>query len=209
MSKGIGEKVAEFGKAVFDKAVMPAMEKLIPQGAAEVAQALFTGNGYVPYGPTEQPVPMDGHEQAGHGVHGPQGVESPADNVIDFAAARDAAQVSLADRAFVEAAQVERSSHDIRTPGEREAVLDGWQERAGAVREACAERGDTPPMFSVLNREEMREVFTPDPSEPRLFEGSPDVSGQGVKERFLSQGRDPNWRDHEPEIDDRSQGFGR
>ena len=39
------------------EAVIPAMEKLIPQGAAELSQALFTQNAYVPYGPTEMAVP--------------------------------------------------------------------------------------------------------------------------------------------------------
>ena len=52
--------------AVIDHAIVPAVEKLIPQGASEAAQALFTGNGFTPYGPTADPVPM--HE--GGTVHG-------------------------------------------------------------------------------------------------------------------------------------------
>jgi hypothetical protein len=43
-------------KWLLNEAVMPAAEKLIPQGAAELAHSLFAGNGYVPYGPTESPV---------------------------------------------------------------------------------------------------------------------------------------------------------
>jgi hypothetical protein len=32
--------------------------RLASQGAAEAAQALFSGNPYVPYGPTEKPMPV-------------------------------------------------------------------------------------------------------------------------------------------------------
>ncbi len=42
----------------FGEAAMSAAEKLIPQGAAELAQGLYTGNAYVPYGPTDMAVPM-------------------------------------------------------------------------------------------------------------------------------------------------------
>lgn len=50
---------AMFGAAkwLLREAVMPAAEKAIPQGSAELAQALLTqGNAYVPYGPTERPL---------------------------------------------------------------------------------------------------------------------------------------------------------
>lgn len=68
------QQLAAFAKGVVTEAVMPAAEKLIPQGAAELSQALYTGVGYMPYGPTERPVPME----VDHGVHGPQSVqESP------------------------------------------------------------------------------------------------------------------------------------
>ena len=52
------KKVKDGIKWGIDNAVMPALEKTIPQGASEIGQALFTGNAYVPYGPTDNPVPM-------------------------------------------------------------------------------------------------------------------------------------------------------
>lgn len=58
------ERIGNAFDAVMDQAVMPALEKLIPQGAAELAQGLYTGNAYVPYGPTDNPVSMDGGVQA-------------------------------------------------------------------------------------------------------------------------------------------------
>src|SRR5690349_7816229 len=66
--KEIASGILNAAKAVVNEAIMPAAEKLIPQGAAEISQALFNGNGYVPYGPTEKPVPMEGLNQGG--VHG-------------------------------------------------------------------------------------------------------------------------------------------
>lgn len=48
---------------VLKHAVMPALEKLIPQGGAEIMQALYTGQGYTPYGPTEQEVGLPAGEQ--------------------------------------------------------------------------------------------------------------------------------------------------
>jgi hypothetical protein len=48
---------------VLDHAIFPAAEKVIPQGSAEIAQALFTGNGFVPYGPTNMPVSMISEEE--------------------------------------------------------------------------------------------------------------------------------------------------
>ena len=52
------------------EALMPALEKLIPQGASELANALFQGNGYMPYGTTQRPVPKPKGDE--HGVHGPE-----------------------------------------------------------------------------------------------------------------------------------------
>lgn len=37
---------------------IPAAEKLIPQGGAEFMQAMYNGQGYTPYGPTQAEVPM-------------------------------------------------------------------------------------------------------------------------------------------------------
>jgi hypothetical protein len=64
---GIGHGIAVVAGWFARQVFMPAAEKAIPQGAAELAQALFTGNGYMPYGPTERPM-----DQPAHGVHGPQ-----------------------------------------------------------------------------------------------------------------------------------------
>ncbi|MDR3620474.1 MAG: hypothetical protein P4L85_14075 [Paludisphaera borealis] len=59
------------GEWVVTQAVMPALEKLIPQGASELANALFRqSSAYVPYGPTQKPVPKP--KAPGHGVHGPE-----------------------------------------------------------------------------------------------------------------------------------------
>lgn len=66
-SSGTPSKVTDW---LIENAIMPALEKLVPQGAAELSQAIFTGNSYVPYGPTERPVSMP-DAQDGHGVHGP------------------------------------------------------------------------------------------------------------------------------------------
>jgi hypothetical protein len=63
------ERLASYAKSVCDEAIMPAAQKLVPQGAAELAQALYTGSGYMPYGPTEKPVPMEAMDNGG--VHGP------------------------------------------------------------------------------------------------------------------------------------------
>jgi hypothetical protein len=64
------ERLASYAKSVVDEAIMPAAQKLVPQGAAELAQALYTGSGYMPYGPTEKPVPMEAMDKGG--VHGPE-----------------------------------------------------------------------------------------------------------------------------------------
>lgn len=64
------ERRASHAKSVVDEAIMPAAQKLVPQGAAELAQALYTGSGYMPYGPTEKPVPMEAIDSGG--VHGPE-----------------------------------------------------------------------------------------------------------------------------------------
>lgn len=57
----------DMAKALWNEALLPAAEKMIPQGAAELSQALFNGSGYVPYGATERPIPM---EQEGGSIYG-------------------------------------------------------------------------------------------------------------------------------------------
>lgn len=73
---GWRDHLARFGKAVINEAVLPAAEKLIPQGASEVAQALYTGNAFVPYGPTNQPVSMESPGLYGEATQQPASYES-------------------------------------------------------------------------------------------------------------------------------------
>jgi hypothetical protein len=70
--EGWRDQLARYAKAAVTEALLPAAEKLIPQGASEIAQALYAGNAFVPYGPTNQPVPMEAA-----GMHGPA-AEQPA-----------------------------------------------------------------------------------------------------------------------------------
>jgi hypothetical protein len=70
------------------RAVMQAAERLIPQGAAEVGQALFTGNAYAPPGLTEKHGPPSMTQEAG--VPAPAQVAAPStgygDRLNDLAA---------------------------------------------------------------------------------------------------------------------------
>ena len=69
----------DMAKALWNEALLPAAEKMIPQGAAELSQALFNGSGYVPYGATERPIPM---EQDSGSIHGsPQAAQEVASDV--------------------------------------------------------------------------------------------------------------------------------
>ena len=54
--RGLGRMVLGAIKWGMTEAVMPALYKLIPQGAQEIAHGLFTGNPYWPGGATEIPV---------------------------------------------------------------------------------------------------------------------------------------------------------
>ena len=56
--RGIGGILWDSSKWLMREAVMPALYKMIPHGAQEIANALFTGNPYWPGGETGQPVPM-------------------------------------------------------------------------------------------------------------------------------------------------------
>lgn len=61
MSKGTDgfwDAVVSGIDAVMTEAIMPALEKTIPQGAAELSQALFAESAYVPYGPTDREMEM-------------------------------------------------------------------------------------------------------------------------------------------------------
>lgn len=62
--------LGDASKWVFDEMLMPAAEKMIPQGAAELGQALFTGNAYVAYGASNESVPM-GPEVGGQAIEAP------------------------------------------------------------------------------------------------------------------------------------------
>ena len=54
----IGGIIWDSSKWLMREAVMPAIYKLVPQGASEIAGVLFTGQPFTPYGPTLTPVPM-------------------------------------------------------------------------------------------------------------------------------------------------------
>ena len=75
-TEGWGGQLARFGKAVVNEALLPAAEKLIPQGASEVAQALYSGNSYVPYGPTNRPVSMESSGLYGEAAEPPASYEA-------------------------------------------------------------------------------------------------------------------------------------
>lgn len=66
-----GEIFSDIIKGVFSEAIMPAVEKLLPQGASEIAQVLNTGHAFVPYGPTNSEVPMVEASPMDGGVYGP------------------------------------------------------------------------------------------------------------------------------------------
>ncbi len=108
-SKSWQQQLAAFAKGVVTEAVMPAAEKLIPQGAAELSQALYTGTGYMPYGATEKPVPME----TDHGVHGPHSAqESPPQTTP---AAEAAPQESYASMLSAYAAKAEEQQQTRET----------------------------------------------------------------------------------------------
>lgn len=75
-NEGWGGQLGRFGKAVVNEALLPAAEKLIPQGASEVAQALYAGNSYVPYGPTNRPVSMEPSGLYGEAAEPPASYEA-------------------------------------------------------------------------------------------------------------------------------------
>lgn len=75
-TEGWGQQLARFGKAVVNEALLPAAEKLIPQGASEVAQTLFSGSAYVPYGPTNRPVSMESSGLYGEAIEPPASYEA-------------------------------------------------------------------------------------------------------------------------------------
>ena len=64
----IGDHLKERAKAFVPEVFQTATDKVIPQGAAEVASALNTGSGYVPYGAAQAPLQPEADQ--GGGVHG-------------------------------------------------------------------------------------------------------------------------------------------
>ncbi|MCZ2343626.1 MAG: hypothetical protein LC104_17810 [Bacteroidales bacterium] len=75
-TEGWSGQLARYGKAVIDKALLPAAEKLIPQGASELSQALFSGSAYMPYGPTNRPVSMESSGLYGEAAEPPASYEA-------------------------------------------------------------------------------------------------------------------------------------
>jgi hypothetical protein len=65
----IAEKGLEGVGVVVREAIMPALEKTIPQGAGELAHALNTGSAYLPYGSGQRPLdPQRANDAMGHGL---------------------------------------------------------------------------------------------------------------------------------------------
>lgn len=163
---------ATVGKEMLDTLT----DKIIPQGAAELAQAInLGGSGYVPYGAGQEPV------EPHSGVHGAGPPEAIGPTPADVGITQESARHLMEEQQFDRAAGVERDSYAVRTPAEREAVLDRWQGMASATRDAHAETGTVPPMWAVMSRDEMKEVFTPE----RISERPSDIS---AKDRFLAEG---------------------
>jgi hypothetical protein len=91
--RSLGEKTWDAAstvvRAFYREALMPALEKLIPQGASELANALFQGHAYMPYGTTQRPVKSP--EEVEHGVHGPpETIEERAKERVAFEEATSA-----------------------------------------------------------------------------------------------------------------------
>lgn len=69
-------------------------DKIIPQGAAEIGQALFAGgNPYTPYGPTERPLPMTEAQPVQAPVAEPVAAHAPAMEAPQAAPVAPAPQV--------------------------------------------------------------------------------------------------------------------
>lgn len=156
-------------------------DKVIPQGAAELGQAIFGHGAYVPYGQGQDPIqPL----APGEGVHGP--AEAPAPEP-DAPLIRETAEHQAAERWFARSAEAEWAAYALRTPAEREGALDRWQGLAKATLAAHAERGAAPPLWAAMNRDEMRAAFRPEARE----QTGPDYAGQSIKDRFLEASREP------------------
>ncbi|OWK34929.1 hypothetical protein [Fimbriiglobus ruber] len=57
-ARGWSQIVKDFAKEVVVDGGMAALEKSIPQGASELSNALFAGNAFTLYGPTNVPVEL-------------------------------------------------------------------------------------------------------------------------------------------------------
>lgn len=57
--KGLFRHLWERVKAIPSEVAATLTDKVIPQGSAELAQALYTGQGYVPYGPGQKPLAVE------------------------------------------------------------------------------------------------------------------------------------------------------
>lgn len=77
-SKGrsIGGIIWDSSKWLMREAVMPALYKLVPQGAQEIANGLFTGNPYWPGGETGHPVSIPDEPTVMVGLEPSNGLEN-------------------------------------------------------------------------------------------------------------------------------------
>ena len=63
--RGLMGKIWDGAKTLFNGTVDLLAEKVIPQGASELAQALNSqSNAYVPYGHAQQPLEVEGPQQS-------------------------------------------------------------------------------------------------------------------------------------------------
>lgn len=71
----IGEHLKDRIAAIPGEAWETLTDKVLPQGAAELAQALNTGSGYVAYGDAQRPLDVQDQQPEASGVHA---AEQPA-----------------------------------------------------------------------------------------------------------------------------------
>ena len=65
--QSLAQVIGDSVKAVASEVVDTMAEKVVPQGAAELAQALNSGHGYVPYGSAQAPLQVESEPSYGDG----------------------------------------------------------------------------------------------------------------------------------------------
>ena len=83
--EGITGHLADRIMAIPSEVYAGITDRIIPQGAAELSQAIFTGHAYAPYGPALRPLKL---ENPGHGVYGPE--KTPEERAAEAVALEEA-----------------------------------------------------------------------------------------------------------------------